>query len=226
MKCFLIVSIKWRHHNIWSYNLTHGGAYGDLINENVEQIVSPFILRLERVHDVTSTSIFASFKSVFMFLTPKHEEIFNDSIFLQPFDKKVWIYTMFSIILISILLKVIFYYEIPINHNNDFYPSWLTVLIGSLGAICQQGYNLKSKLYSGKFIIIILLFFTFILYNFYTSNVVSTLISSPIKTKIKTLRQLADSNLKIGIEKIGYTTAFLYVSIQQGKERVILKYTT
>lgn len=70
------------------------------------------------------------------------------------------------------------------------------------------------KLLSGRFVYIFLLLSSIVVYNYYTSVLVSTLVGSPLKTKIKTLEDLAESELKIGFEDVPYLRGFINVNIR------------
>ena len=64
----------------------------------------------------------------------------------------------------------------------------------------------------GRIVFMTLSLMTFIIYNYYTSIVVAILLGSPVKSNIKTVGQLADSNLDVGMEALPYTTTYLNVS--------------
>lgn len=64
---------------------------------------------------------------------------------------------------------------------------------------------------AGRFIFLILFITSMLVYNYYTTEVLSTLIGNPVGTTIKTITQLSDSSLSVGLEKTTYTVAYLNV---------------
>lgn len=60
-------------------------------------------------------------------------------------------------------------------------------------------------------------------YTYYTTEVLSSLISSPVSTNIKDLYQLADSSLTIGLEKTTYTMIYLRTAIDKDVRYLIDK---
>lgn len=108
-----------------------------------------------------------------------------------------------------------------------------TSFVTIFGVFCQQGNSINGiilccqfndkinnnagsettpNLISGKFVLIITLLLSITVYNYYTSVLVSTLIRSGSKNKIKNLIDLADSPLKIGFEEIPYIHSSLNVN--------------
>lgn len=67
------------------------------------------------------------------------------------------------------------------------------------------------NLYSGRIVIFTSVLFTYILYQFYSGGIVSSLLSEPPKT-INNLKDLLHSPLQIGIEDIIYEKDFFDVS--------------
>lgn len=67
------------------------------------------------------------------------------------------------------------------------------------------------NLYSGRIVIFTSVLFTYILYQFYSGGIVSSLLSEPPKT-INDLKDLLHSPLQIGIEDMIYEKDFFDVS--------------
>lgn len=65
---------------------------------------------------------------------------------------------------------------------------------------------------SRRFIVVIILLLGFSMFQFYSASIVGSLLMQKPKT-IKTLRNLIDSSLKIGIEDIVYNKDFFKVSV-------------
>lgn len=88
-----------------------------------------------------------------------------------------------------------------------------STIISAFGAFCQQSIEISSRSASGRFLIIFLFFCSIMILNFYTSVLVSTLVGSSLKTNIKDIRDLADSNYHIGFDNVTYMRGFLNVKL-------------
>ncbi|XP_053686713.1 uncharacterized protein LOC128736261 [Sabethes cyaneus] len=73
-----------------------------------------------------------------------------------------------------------------------------------LGGVCQQGLSEIPHLPSGKCTSLFILLFGYLMFQFYSASVVGSLLMAPAKN-IKTLRNLIDSRLILGIEDIPYS---------------------
>lgn len=67
--------------------------------------------------------------------------------------------------------------------------------------------NIPNHL-AGRIIFLHLLICSLLLYNYYTSSLVSSLISTEPEV-LKTIRELLESNLKVGIELQPYTITYM-----------------
>lgn len=74
------------------------------------------------------------------------------------------------------------------------------------------GSAMTPKLLSGRCLFIFLFLTSIMIYNYYTSVLLSSLVDSSDHNKIKTLTDLANSNLKIGFEDVAYTRSYINVS--------------
>lgn len=142
----------------------------------------------------------------------------STNVFLKPFLTEVWICILFSCIAIGIVLKIIYYYENKIRRV-IFMPSMvLLTVINGIGAFCQQGSAHVPSTISGRSVHILLHLAAVIIYNYYTSIVVSILIDSPSTSSIDTIPKLADSRMEIGIDPEPYTISYIYVSCRYFSE--------
>jgi len=64
----------------------------------------------------------------------------------------------------------------------------------------------------GRLAFIAVMLTSFLMYNYYTSIVVSTLLGSPVRSNIRTIQQLADSSLEVGFDTVPFTKTYLVVS--------------
>ncbi|XP_037951935.1 ionotropic receptor 75a-like [Teleopsis dalmanni] len=200
------------YHDRWSKTDAVGGSVGDLGTERVELTSTPFLPTAARFENLTAITEAADFHMICMFRTPRNAGIQGD-VFLAPFSMTVW--CVFGIILFisGIFLWAIFYLE---NHRLkkclNYVPCLLTACLISFGSACSQGSFLLPRSTGGRMAFFSLSLISFFMYNYYTSIIVSTLLGSPIKSHIKTMGQLADSNLEVAMEPLPYTASYLYTS--------------
>uniref|UniRef100_A0A6E8VKP5 Ionotropic receptor 75a N-terminal domain-containing protein n=1 Tax=Anopheles coluzzii TaxID=1518534 RepID=A0A6E8VKP5_ANOCL len=80
-----------------------------------------------------------------------------------------------------------------------------------LGGVCQQGLSEIPHLSSGRCTSFFILLFGYLMYQYYSASIVGTLLMEQPKS-IKTLRNLIDSRLTLGIEDIPYSRDYFVVS--------------
>lgn len=185
---------------------------GDIADENVELSTTPFVLSTARLRRIFPTNELAQFRSVCIFRTP-HNAGIKAVVFLEPFTPGVWIVFLGLLILSGLFLWLIFRLEHRwMQQCLQYIPSLLTSCLISFGAACIQGSHLIPRSTGGRLAFIALMLTCFLMYNYYTSIVVSTLLGSPVRSNIKTIQQLADSSLDVGFEPIPFTKVYLNVS--------------
>ncbi|KAI8041633.1 hypothetical protein M5D96_005898 [Drosophila gunungcola] len=166
----------------WSVQDAYGGAIGMLTNESVELCTSPFVPSWNRLHYVHLMTEQAQFRAA--------------AVFLEPFMPSVWFAFAGLLIFAGVLLWLIFLLERHwMQRCLDFIPSLLS-----------------SCLISGRLAFIAVMLTSFLMYNYYTSIVVSTLLGSPVRSNIRTIQQLADSSLDVGFDKVPFTKTYLVSS--------------
>lgn len=154
----------------------------------------------------------SQFRSICIFRTP-HNAGIKAGVFLEPFKFSVWLVFVALLILAGVLLWLTFRLEHRwMQHCMRYIPSLLTSCLISFGAACIQGSHLIPNSTGGRLAFIALMMTSFLMYNYYTSIVVSTLLGSPVRSNIKTMQQLADSSLDVGFETIPFTRTYLNVS--------------
>lgn len=125
------------------------------------------------------------------------------NIFLQPLSQWVWL----SIALVTILVAVCITVSIRLQHQREVFMTFNRALMMTIGILSQQGFIENLKKNSTRVILYISILFSLIIYQYYSSFIVSSLLTDAPKT-INTLRQLIDSDLKVGIEDITYNWDF------------------
>ncbi|XP_039488088.1 ionotropic receptor 75a isoform X2 [Drosophila santomea] len=196
----------------WSVQDAFGGAIGMLTNESAELSTSPFVPSWNRLHYVHPMTEQAQFRAVCMFRTP-HNAGIKAAVFLEPFMPSVWFAFAGLLIFAGVLLWMIFHLERHwMQRCLDFIPSLLSSCLISFGAACIQGSYLMPRSAGGRLAFIAVMLTSFLMYNYYTSIVVSTLLGSPVRSNIRTIQQLADSSLDVGFDTVPFTKTYLVSS--------------
>lgn len=215
---FLIKSFRFRRMNYtfkdrWSTTDVIDGSVGALVDKSVD-IASPPCLATEgRLRHLSAIIETGYFRSVCLFRTPHNAGIRGD-VFLQPFSALVWFIFAGFLIAIALLLWLTFYLECNRMERRwrlHYVPSLLNTFLISFGAACIQSSSLIPRSTGGRFAYFALFLISFIMYNYYTSVVVSSLLNSPVKSRIRTVQQLAESSLDVGLEPLSFTKSYLNV---------------
>lgn len=204
--------VSYAYYDRWTDVDYSGGIVGALVNDTADLTTAPFFMTAGRFRFLTPIAPTGAFRSVCMFRTPRNSGI-QGRVFIEPFSTKVWIMFGSILALAAIFLWLTFVVEYHrMKPYIDFVPSLLTTCLISFGSACSQGSFLIPGSLGGRLGFISLLIICFLVNNYYTSVVVSTLLGSPVKSKIKTVGELADSNLEVGLEPLPYTYTYLNVS--------------
>lgn len=86
-----------------------------------------------------------------------------------------------------------------------------STIVTVIAVYCQQGAARTPTLSSGRCLFIFLLLSSIMIYNYYTSVLVSGLVGSSSKTNIKNVYDLANSKLNVGFDNVPYIKGFLTV---------------
>lgn len=109
----------------------------------------------------------------------------------KPFSCYVWMMYLVLIVVFGSLARITFKYEAITLHS-------VCTFLMAFGAFCQQGIYGNVSLVSSRTLIACMLFSSLLIYNYYTSTLVSTLVETKHETNIKTLNDLIDSDLPVG----------------------------
>ncbi|XP_062565510.1 ionotropic receptor 75a-like [Armigeres subalbatus] len=184
----------------WSYDVlktnSSKGIIGQLQQKLVDFAVTPLALTPERVDAFDFTIPISDGKFVTIFRHPKKNQAQN--IFLLPFEDVVWIAVLLVLIISGLLLLATYFAERGINSMGNF-----QFLLTVFGYICQQGYSGVAIQSSTRITLLIVVIFSFLIYQFYATFIIGYLLVLPPKT-IRTLEQLLASNLKYSIEDLAY----------------------
>ncbi|XP_058448604.1 ionotropic receptor 75a-like [Malaya genurostris] len=170
------------------------GVAGQLKEHNVELVEAIVAILPERIAYVDSSATVATFVIVF-----RHPvRIAGKNAFTQPFEANLWYTILATVAVASIVLGVAFRMES--KHPGEYF---LTIF----GFICQQGYEDKTSKWTTKWIVLVMLLFSSLMYQFYGSSIIGSLLTPPPKN-LKTLRQLIDSDLHVTMEDLFYNWDF------------------
>ncbi|XP_053956450.1 ionotropic receptor 75a-like [Anastrepha ludens] len=196
----------------WSTNETHGGTVGDIVTQAADFISTPVLATASRLKHLSLIAETGAFRSLCLFRTPRSGSMRGDA-FLQPFNSSVWLVFSILLAILAIFLWRAFAVEMRnFRRRLPYEPSLLATFLLAFGSACYQGSNIVPFSMGGRMAYFTLYFATFIMYNYYTSILLSTLLGTPVKSDIRTLGQLADSSLEVGLQPLPYTYVYLNAS--------------
>lgn len=185
-------------------NQSYNGILGMYQTGQIDFSITPFRVtpdRLDMMHFSVTTWITTP---TIIFRHPRNS---HRSPFLEPLSPWVWNFILIITFIVSILVTITIRCKRPMEMNMTLIRALMTVH----GIMCQQGFMENFNRSSTRLILLIFIFFSQIIYQFYSSFIVGSLLTDPPKT-INTLRQLIDSNLKVGIEDVTYIADFFQTS--------------
>lgn len=97
------------------------------------------------------------------------------------------------------------------KHAGFLQPSVGDVFFLIYGATCQQGSSVVPRSTTARVIMVLAFIILMFLYTSYSANIVA-LLQSP-STKIRTLKDLLESRLSLGVEDTSYSRYYFMVSI-------------
>lgn len=187
---------------IWGVlrNGTLNGVIGMYPKNQIEVSATPFSLRVERVpvFDYLVISWLTTPTIVF-----RHPQSGFRNIFLQPLSPWVWHLIVILVLVVSILITTM----MGLIKKKTQIVSFPRAFVITIGILCQQGFIENIQKQSVRVTFFVTIMFSLIIYQFYSSFIVSSLLTSPPKT-LSTVRKLIDSHLKVGIEDIAYNIDF------------------
>ncbi|ALC43861.1 Ir75a, partial [Drosophila busckii] len=200
----------------WSTDDVTDGSVGAVVSKQADIGSAPCLATEGRLRHLSALIETGYFRSVCLFRTPHNAGIRGD-VFLQPFSSLVWYLFGGVLLAIAALLWLAFYMECKSMRRRwrlQYVPSLLNTCLISFGAACIQSSSLTPHSAGGRLAYFALFLISFIMYNYYTSVVVSSLLSSPVKSNIKTVQQLAESSLTVGLEPLSFTKSYLNYSLR------------
>ena len=174
-----------------------------------------FFMRLDRTAVCNFIVETFRIRAGIMFRQPPLSSVEN--IFTMPFQFDVWLCLIFLIV-ITIGLLIIELICSPFKHEMDYWDCAVFVW----GAVCQQGFYGNITNLSARIIIFTTFVATLFLFTSFSANIVA-LLQSPSEA-IRTLKDLSQSSLELGVQDTHYNRVFLNVSGKVWKSMEIFKY--
>ncbi|CAH1156137.1 unnamed protein product [Phaedon cochleariae] len=197
------LNLRSTHH--FSYNLTLASAwYGNsssgidggvakLLHEKTLDISSAGgILRVGRMEFYDYLLPYFEFRTCYFFKNPGTLKPGTEV--LKPFSLNTWYAVSGLALLISAAIKFA-YFSANRFLNSNTRTSFFTSFLITISILAQQGSAMLPAHLGGRLIFMNLLILSILLYNYYTSSLVSSLLSSKPKV-MSTVRELSESNLK------------------------------
>uniref|UniRef100_A0AAU6NDS6 IR75q.1 n=1 Tax=Mythimna loreyi TaxID=667449 RepID=A0AAU6NDS6_9NEOP len=204
----------------WGYpiNGSWSGMVGDIKHGKVDLCGTVTLMTLERLRIVEYLTMPTNAISVkFVFRQPPLS--YQNNLFILPFTSNVWMCLgVFVFILVAILYINTKWdrkkYEIYNDQKMDqtcLPPNWSDITLFVLSAISQQGSSNELKGTLGRFVMFIVFLAFVFLYTSYSANIV-VLLQSTSSNQIRTLADLLNSKLELGMEDVAYNR--YYFSLQ------------
>lgn len=144
----------------------------------------------------------------FIYIRATEIDAFSFEIF-KPFVTSIWALIASLILIFFALLNFASKWE-----NNDFKA--LSLFLLSFGAFCQQSAsNRKISLISTQYLIFFIFFTGTLLYNFYTSILVSHLVNIKHELSVNSLDDLIESDARVGFMNSNVVRNYLNVNIKK-----------
>ncbi|EAT37087.1 AAEL010880-PA [Aedes aegypti] len=187
-----------RRTKSWGYlrNGTFDGMIGALARREVDLGGSPMFFRQERHRVVSYTTRSFIERPCFIFRHPRRQQTMRNP-FLLPFETTIWYMMVACGAILVVVLFTSFYFE-------DSAEKFSKSILLFLGGVCQQGLSEIPHLPSGKCTSMFILIFGYLMFQYYSATIVGSLLMVPPKN-IRTIRNLIDSKLTLGIEDIPYS---------------------
>lgn len=194
---------------LWGFyrNESYSGLLEMLHTGQIDFSITPFRITSERLELMDFTVMTWLTTPTIIFRHPRNS---HRSPFLEPLSPWVWNCILIITFFVSVLVTV----TIRSKRTKEKKMTLIRAIMTAHGIMCQQGYMENFYGSSTRVILLVFIFFSQIIYQFYSSFIVGSLLTDPAKT-LNTLRQLIDSNLKVGIEDVTYNTDFFQITNDQ-----------
>ncbi|KAJ8943880.1 hypothetical protein NQ318_019363 [Aromia moschata] len=126
---------------------------------------------------------------------------------LKPFTKETWFVTLGAMLVMSMALKTAYWIDVT-HFNSRIRYSFFTSLLIIISILTQQGSAVVPHRLGGRIVFFGSLIFSILLYNYYTSSLVSSLLSTKPPAP-KTFKDLYESDLQVGVENAPHVISYI-----------------
>ncbi|CAK1550720.1 unnamed protein product [Leptosia nina] len=195
---------KLQRTSSWGYlrNCSFDGLVGALQRKESDVGGTSVFFRPDRLEVIDYVAETWGSRICFIFRHPKHPGG-TYGIYSRPLVNTVWYCTIALLVIIGLVLGFLLKLGIlkSPGDEEDTTPSRTVLFLFS--ALGQQGMSINRRSVIVKIIIFSTYIFTLTVYQYYNAMLVSTLLRESPKT-IRTLNDLLQSNIKIGVEDVIY----------------------
>ncbi|XP_031349377.1 glutamate [NMDA] receptor subunit 1-like [Photinus pyralis] len=201
--------------NSWGFIQDDGvldGLAGALANDEVDFGLSALLYKSFRLTVIDYGYGNWVMRSTFFFRHPKSTSSSHE-LYLQPLQGSVWISTFIVVVLMIVLSRIVVRHEITVYHQDCEKSSlgensWSFAVVYNIGELCQQGFSYIPFLISGRILVLSVLMFFFLIFQFYSASVVSFLLLPPKRT-ITSVADLVKSSLEVGMDSVLYDVDYM-----------------
>ncbi|XP_034950704.1 ionotropic receptor 75a-like [Chelonus insularis] len=215
-----------------SWGMLVNGSWNGIIGEMLDGVTdlssSPFYFRPERLSVCEYTVSLWNVNIGFIFRHPRKDEMKNS--FLKPFTTLTWSVSLVIGITYCICLFITVKVEACFNKFEISENTLMSIPASESGlitmaAISQQGVSNSPSTFSGRIVFLSLFLWAFLLYQYYSADIVSSLLAKPPRWIIS-VKDLLDSNLECGMEDILYSYYFHKLTTDPFARQLYLKKVT
>ncbi|XP_058056419.1 uncharacterized protein LOC131207805 [Anopheles bellator] len=199
-------TIKFRVTRGWSGRLPSGyrlGLLGVVKRREADVAATGVLMRMNRHEEFDAIHYSWIFESGFIYkITPDIGSQSEGNGFVAPFSLPVWIAFLVSLGLSVVVLRCLSQLSERGNRSTMAY------VLDVICCVAQQGVPAVSRRVPVRLAVLVLLVANLVLFNYYTSTVVSGLLSAQMMGP-ETIPQLIDSPVKISFTDTGYHKVLL-----------------
>uniref|UniRef100_A0A182QKZ3 Ionotropic receptor 75a N-terminal domain-containing protein n=1 Tax=Anopheles farauti TaxID=69004 RepID=A0A182QKZ3_9DIPT len=211
-------TVKYRPTRGWAGRLRSGyrlGLLGVVQRHETDVAATGIIMRLSRQPELDSIHYSWAFETGFIYkITPDIGSKSEGNGFVAPFSPTVWVAFLLSLALAVAVLKHLAklserYIQ---RRRTERTRATMAYVLDVISCVAQQGVPYVSRLVPSRVAVMVLLVANLVLYNYYTSTVVSGLLSSKMIGP-ESIPAVIDSPLKLSLTDTGYHRILLRVII-------------
>uniref|UniRef100_A0A182T611 Ionotropic glutamate receptor C-terminal domain-containing protein n=1 Tax=Anopheles maculatus TaxID=74869 RepID=A0A182T611_9DIPT len=200
-------TIKYRPTRGWAGRLRSGyrlGLLGVVQRHETDVAATGIIMRLSRQPELDSIHYSWAFETGFIYkITPDIGSKSEGNGFVAPFSPSVWVTFLLSLALSVVVLKYLAKLSERCPSHSERTRATIAYVLDVMSCVAQQGVPNVSRLVPARVAVMVLLVANLVLYNYYTSTVVSGLLSSKMIGP-ESIPQVIDSPLKLSLTDTGY----------------------